>query len=103
MDYITRPFSPPVVLARVRTHLELSDTRKKLSDSLQKTLLGSVRILTDLLAVSNPDAFSRALRLKSIVHDLAVRLGNKDAWKYEVAASLSQLGCMFLPPELMTR
>ncbi|TCK09115.1 response regulator [Marinobacterium mangrovicola] len=101
VDYITKPFSPPVVLARVRTHLDLSDTRKKLSDSLQKTLLGSVRILTDLLAVSNPEAFSRALRLKSIVHDLAGRLGTKDAWKYEVAASLSQLGCMFLPPELM--
>ncbi|WP_432695182.1 response regulator [Marinobacterium sp. YM272] len=101
VDYIIKPFSPPVVLARVRTHLELSETREKLSDSLQKTLLGSVRILTDLLAVSNPEAFSRALRLKSIVHDLAARLGTKEAWKYEVAASLSQLGCMFLPPELM--
>ncbi len=103
VDYITKPFSPPVVLARVRTHIELSETRVKLFDSLQKTLLGSVRILTDLLAVSNPEALSRALRLKTMVRDLAEKMDIKDAWKYEVAASLSQLGCMFLPPQLMEK
>ncbi len=30
VDYITKPFSPPVVLQRVRTHLELKRIREKL-------------------------------------------------------------------------
>lgn len=31
VDYITKPFSPAVVLARVRTHLELKDARDRLA------------------------------------------------------------------------
>ena len=32
VDYIHKPFSPSVVLARVHTHLELSETRERLID-----------------------------------------------------------------------
>ena len=31
VDYITKPVSPPIVLARVKTHLDLYSTRKKLA------------------------------------------------------------------------
>lgn len=31
VDYITKPFSPPIVLARVRTHLELKEARDRLA------------------------------------------------------------------------
>lgn len=31
VDYITKPFSPPIVLARVRTHLELKRARDRLA------------------------------------------------------------------------
>jgi putative two-component system response regulator len=32
VDYITKPVSPPILLARVRTHLELKDAKKALED-----------------------------------------------------------------------
>jgi putative two-component system response regulator len=32
VDYITKPVSPPIVLARVRTHLELKDAKEALED-----------------------------------------------------------------------
>ncbi|MBF0094169.1 MAG: two-component system response regulator [Alphaproteobacteria bacterium] len=34
-DYIAKPISPPIVLARVRTHLALNDQRKLLEDQVQ--------------------------------------------------------------------
>lgn len=34
-DYIAKPISPPIVLARVRTHLVLNDQRKLLEDQVQ--------------------------------------------------------------------
>ncbi len=35
VDYITKPISPPVVLARVRTHIALRDAQRALSDQNQ--------------------------------------------------------------------
>lgn len=35
VDYIHKPFSPPVVLARVQTHLNLRETRKQLTQEKQ--------------------------------------------------------------------
>ncbi len=36
MDYISKPVSPPVVLARVRTHLALCDQSRALEEELQR-------------------------------------------------------------------
>ena len=48
VDFIHKPFSPSVVLARVRNHLELSRTRKQLSDR-NFTLAGLVNERTQAL------------------------------------------------------
>lgn len=36
VDYITKPFNPLTALARVRTHIELSNTMKELQHALEK-------------------------------------------------------------------
>lgn len=36
VDYITKPMSPPIVRARVRTHIEIEQLRKKLEDMIRK-------------------------------------------------------------------
>jgi len=36
VDYITKPMSPPIVRARVRTHIELGRLRKRLSECEQR-------------------------------------------------------------------
>lgn len=65
---------------------------------LQQTLKGSIAMLTDVLALASPVAFSRAVRLKRTVTALAELLEAKDLWQIEVAALLSQLGAISLPP-----
>ena len=103
VDYITKPISPPIVKARVRAHLNLENARQALQDLLNKTLGGSVRVLTDLLAIVNPVAFSRSSRLKRLVREMALKLGLGDLWKFELAAMLSQIGCVTVPPETLDR
>ena len=66
---------------------------------LEKTLLGSVQVLTEILAVVNPAAFSRASRVHHIVKHISQQLGLRDAWRYEVAAMLSQIGCVAFDAE----
>jgi FixJ family two-component response regulator len=66
---------------------------------LEQTLSGSVQVLTEVLSLVNPAAFSRAERARRYICHVvqAMKLGN--SWQYEVAAMLSQLGCVTLPPE----
>jgi CheY-like chemotaxis protein len=66
---------------------------------LEQTLTGCIQVLTEVLSLVNPAAFSRAERARRYIHHVvsAMKLGNP--WQYEVAAMMSQLGCVTLPPE----
>lgn len=65
---------------------------------LGETLAGSIAVLTDVLAIANPLAFSRALRLKRSAAELAAALGIEERWPIELAAQFSQLGAITLGP-----
>jgi response regulator RpfG family c-di-GMP phosphodiesterase len=68
---------------------------------LEQTLTGSIKVLTDLLCLANPAAFSRAVRIRRYVQHMVAQLGLDAPWQYEIAAMLSQLGCIALPPEII--
>lgn len=66
---------------------------------LEQTLSGCLQVLSEVLSLVNPAAFGRAERARRYIHHVvtAMKLGN--TWQYEVAAILSQLGCVTLTPE----
>jgi len=64
---------------------------------LSKTLTGSVKVLTDVLALVNPDAFGRASRVYHLVLQLCKELKLQKTWPIEIAAMLSQIGCVAVP------
>lgn len=66
-------------------------------DLLEQTLHGSVKALTDVLALANPAAFGRGGRLKELVGALARETGWDDVWEVEVAAMLAHVGAVTLP------
>ena len=103
VDYIIKPFNPLIVKTRIKNHLELQHSRQQLKVALQKTLLGSVRMLTDMLSLANPNAFTRSQRLKKLMRELCKTLEIKDAWRFEVAANLSQVGCSQLPSNILNK
>ncbi len=68
---------------------------------LQNTLKGSVNVLAELLGVANPLAFSSGLRVKNYVVSIAEALQLPGLWQYEIAALLSQIGCVTIPGEVL--
>jgi|SRR5579862_7064 len=66
---------------------------------LERTLQGSIEVLTEVLSLVNPAAFGRAMRARRYIRHLVHALGLANAWQYEIAALMSQLGCVTLPPE----
>jgi hypothetical protein len=70
---------------------------------LQETLTGCVKVLTEILSMTNPTAFSRASRIKDIVRQIADELELPNLWQFELAAMLSQIGCVALPPSVVEK
>ncbi len=88
-----------VVEAAVR-HYQLIISEREL---LQKTLTGSIRLLMDLFAAVQPDIFNRAGSISRIAKKVGERIGMKETWEIEMAASLSQIGTVTIPKELVAK
>ena len=103
VDYITKPFEIAEVNARVKTHLKLRLAELELRELVVKTLGGAIEVLTDILSVANPTAFSRTSRLKSHVSELMSALNLKAFWQIRMAAMLSQIGSVAVSPETIEK
>jgi response regulator RpfG family c-di-GMP phosphodiesterase len=72
-------------------------------DLLEKTLGNSIRLVTEILSLASPAAYSRALRIRRITREITANLRVRDAWQYELAALFSQTGCVALPTGLVEK
>ncbi|MBT3258148.1 MAG: response regulator [Deltaproteobacteria bacterium] len=103
VDYITKPFEIAEVKARVQTHLKLALAEWELQDLVVKTLGGAIEVLTEILSVANPTAFSRTSRLKRHANALMAAFNLKDFWQIRMAAMLSQIGCIAVSPDTIEK
>lgn len=70
---------------------------------LTQTVQGSIQMLTEILSVVNPIAFGRASRLRRLVAELAQLADIAQPWECEIAAMLSQVGCVNVPVEVLEK
>ena len=72
-------------------------------DLLDKTLMGSISVLSEVLSLANPIAFSSGLRVKAVVSEIARKLELPNLWQFEIAALMSKIGCITLPPDTLNK
>jgi CheY-like chemotaxis protein len=101
--FLLKPCQPEKLQAAVKAACQQHDLQAAERILLEKTLHGSVKAMLDILALAQPEAFGRAQRIKQRVDELADRSGMQDRWMVDVAAMLSQLGCVALPPEVLEK
>ncbi len=70
---------------------------------LEKTLSRSLGVLVDILSIVNPIAFSKAARFRRYVRQIIRELKLPNSWQYELAALMSQIGCVALTPEVLEK
>ncbi|GAB4378695.1 MAG: response regulator [Calditrichia bacterium] len=70
---------------------------------LEKTLKGSIKLLVDIISIISPEAFSRSVKLHRITKRIANRLNITDPWKIDIAAMLSQIGCVTIPGDILKK
>lgn len=97
--FLTKPCSKELLCQTLNTALAQYRLVIAEKDLLEKTLHGSINVLTEVLSLVNPAAFSRATRLRRYMAHIARKMSLGNSWKLEVAAMMSQLGCVTIDPE----
>jgi len=101
--FLTKPCSPPVLLESVESAAEQHRLITAERVLLESTLRGTIQTLTEVLSLTNPVAFGRATMLRQRVRDIATELKLANPWQVEIAAMLSGLGAITLPPDTLEK
>lgn len=101
--FLAKPCPPEKMEAAVEAAVEQYRLVTAERVLLEQTLRGSIKALTDILALQNPLAFGRANRAKAHITALAAALGIAERWPLEVAAMLFPIGTITLPAETVEK
>jgi response regulator RpfG family c-di-GMP phosphodiesterase len=99
--FMTKPASQETFVACIEAALSHARLLRSERELLDGTLRGSVSVLAEVLALSNPEAFGRANRVRDYVARVAELLRLTDTWQLETAALLSQIGWVAVPYDLI--
>jgi FixJ family two-component response regulator len=101
--FLMKPCDSEKLLSVVNSGIEqyrLVNAEKHL---LENTLNATVKVLVEVLGLINPAAQRRAAQIQKYAEAANRALKLPDVWKYNLAAMLSQLGCVALPPETLAK
>ncbi|MYL84746.1 response regulator [Desulfovibrio aerotolerans] len=68
---------------------------------LRGTLRGCIKVLTDILNLVNPEAFSRGERVKRLMMAVVRTAALANPLKFELAGMLSQIGMVAIPQDIV--
>jgi response regulator RpfG family c-di-GMP phosphodiesterase len=101
--FITKPCSRVMLALTLKNCVEQHELITAQRVLLEQTLHGAIKALTDILGLASPLAFGRANRLRRCARILASAAEIADGWQIEVAAMLSQIGCIILPAAVLQK
>lgn len=70
---------------------------------LEQTLRGAIQALSEVLGLASPVAFGRATRVRQSVSEVASAMHITERWHVEIAAMLSQIASITLPPATLEK
>lgn len=101
--FLTKPCAPEALARALQagvTQFRLVTAEKEL---LEKTLRGAIKVLAEVLSLTNPVAFGHASRVQQLVARLCKHMQVERSWQIEIAAMLSQIGCVTIPPDTLDK
>lgn len=101
--FLLKPTTRAILLDTLRAAVAQHQLQVAERELLQKTLIGAMRALGDVLAVANPIAFGRVSRIQELALAVAKRMNLPEQWPLEFASLASQLGHIALPEKTLRR
>jgi len=99
--FLTKPCSTAVLATSLALAVRQHNLLTAEKELLNKTVKGSISVMAELLSLTNAAAFSSGYRIKPMVKHIAEELELSNPWQYEVAALMSQIGCITLPGDVL--
>jgi response regulator RpfG family c-di-GMP phosphodiesterase len=99
--FLTKPCPSDRLLAAVEDGLNQHRLLTAEKTLLEQTLSGAVKMLIEILGMVSPAASNRAARLHRYTIELSKLLGLAQRWEFDLAALVSQIGCVALPKEML--
>jgi response regulator RpfG family c-di-GMP phosphodiesterase len=101
--FLSKPCPPETLLPALRDAVEHNRLIRSERELLEGTVQGSVSLLSEILAIRDPAAAERGMRLKRHVGGLAEAMGIDRPWDIELAATLSEIGYSLIPSDIVER
>ncbi|HEY3857497.1 MAG TPA: HD domain-containing phosphohydrolase [Verrucomicrobiae bacterium] len=101
--FLTKPCPREELSMTLRAGLKQYSLVTAEREVLEKTLNGSARMLSDILAMHDAESFGKSQRLRDYMKAFAQHLQLKQTWDLELAAMLSQIGSVTIPQALLAK
>ena len=101
--FLTKPCASEVLAKSIEdalTQYRLVTAEKEL---LNKTLSGSIKLLTDILSMWDPGSFGRAQSLRALIGHITGKFKVENDWEIPLAVMLAPIGDVVIPPDLLVR
>jgi response regulator RpfG family c-di-GMP phosphodiesterase len=99
--FLTKPCEKELLVKAIVSGVEQYRLVRIEKELLEKTLMGCIMVLMDVLSAASPEAFGKSRRIAHYVRHLVLKLGLPSTWLFDTAASLSQLGYVTLDTDLI--
>ncbi|MBI5315343.1 MAG: response regulator [Nitrospirae bacterium] len=101
--FLTKPCTSELLGGALKAALAQHRLINAERELLEQTLSGSIGVLSEVLALVNPEAFGRSARITRYVESIAENLHVSELWSIKTAAMLSQIGCVILPESVLKK
>jgi len=101
--FLTKPASREDLRLAIEAGIEQYRLLTSQRVLLTQTLRGSIKVLMDMLSLLSPAAFGQAEQVKSLVKSVVAEMNAAPAWEIEIAAMLSLIGCVTVPPNIVQK
>lgn len=101
--FLNKPCPPETLVPALENGLKHFEMLRMEKVLLEGTLMGSVKMLSEVLGMVAPEALGRGQRLQESMKVFAQFIKAVPVWELEVAALLSSVGCASLPPRVLAK
>jgi len=102
-QFLTKPCPMDMLTLALQAGLKQYRLITAERELLEKTLNGSVKMLADVLSLVDPLSFGRGEMLCSYMRAYVSSLTLANSWEFEIAAMLSQIGSVTVPPAVLEK
>ncbi|MBI2948165.1 MAG: response regulator [Verrucomicrobia bacterium] len=102
-QFLTKPCPPEMLSAAIDTGVKQHKLITAERELLEKTLSGTIKMLTEILSMVEAHSFDQAQRIRDHARIVAQSLKMDQLWELDAAAMLCQIGSVTIPASIVQK